>query len=307
MKWLDSLLAGCLPLVPSPLLRTMSGRYLAGESRGAAINHARHLATTGYRLTFDLLGEEIENSSQADEALEEYQGLLVDLAAAELEINLSIKPSQFGMGLNWNEGVERASLLGGKTADAGGFLRWEMEGSETVDPNLEAFKILRNRFEGRVGCVLQSMLHRTADDARALLSENGPLNVRLVKGVYVEPPEIAFVDPEAITASYLEILEILLEGGAWVGVASHDPVITGALHALLASHPEYEERCEVQMLLGVQESLRVETREAGIPVRVYLPYGSTWRAYVLRRLRQNPRLAGLAFQGMFGARERLKA
>ncbi|MCH2586220.1 MAG: hypothetical protein MK138_15775, partial [Planctomycetes bacterium] len=148
--------------------------------------------------------------------LEEYQGLLVDLAAAELEINLSIKPSQFGMGLDWNEGVERASRLGGEASDAGGFLRWEMEGSETVDPTLEGFNILRNRFGSRVGCVLQSMLHRTADDARTLLAESGPLNVRLVKGVYVEPPEIAFVQPEAITASYLETLEILLEGGAWV-------------------------------------------------------------------------------------------
>mgnify|MGYP001266522665 CR=1 FL=1 len=285
----------------------MSQRYLSGETRSQAITQASALSASGYRLTFDLLGEEVEETSQADQALAEYEALLQDLLAAEMEINLSIKPSQFGMGMNWAAGIERARQLGQNVANANGFLRWEMESSETVDETLEGFSKLRETCGTAVGCVLQSMLRRTAQDAKSLIGGTQKLNVRLVKGVYIEPPEIAFQEPAAITRNYIEVMEDLLRGGAFVGVATHDPAIIEALRNLLKSHPEYLKRCEVQMLLGVQERLRMETRRAGIPVRVYLPYGHAWRAYVLRRLRQNPRLAGLAFQGMFGGRERLKA
>lgn len=305
MAWFDRLFAATLPLVPRTLVRRLSTRYIAGEKRSTALERGAQLQQAGYRMTYDLLGEAVQDRAEVDAAAAEYTKLLNALAEQDLERNISLKPTQMGLALGEDVCLEVVSTIADLARSQGAFLRFEMEDAPTVDGTLRVYAGLRARFGADVGCVLQSMLHRTPEDVRKLLADDAPLNVRLVKGIYMEPEEIAWQDPAKVTSAYLEVLQTLLEGGAFVGVATHDERIVAGLRGLLAAHPEWAQQCEVQMLLGVREELRTQVRKAGIPVRVYVPYGEAWHPYVVRRLRKNPKLARYAFLGLFGRREKI--
>ncbi len=305
MSWLDHLLVRALPLVPRPVMERFAKRYVAGTDREHALEVGASLAGAGYRLTFDLLGEAVRDPAMVAAAAAEYRALLAALEARGLERNVSLKPTQMGLDLDPELCFRTVDALVEDAATRDGFVRFEMEESRTVPATLEVFTRLRERHGGRVGCVLQAMLRRSEDDARALLAAAEPLNVRLVKGIYVEPPEVAFQEADEIVASYLRILRVLLEGGAFVAVATHDERLVEGCASLLEEEPAWREQVELQMLLGVREDYRRRLREAGWPLRVYVPYGERWRAYVTRRLRENPRLARRALFGVFSRRERL--
>ncbi len=306
MSWLDRLLVFGMPLVPPPLLRRLGGRYVAGADRESALRLGAALERTGYRLTYDILGEAVRDPAGVEATLVEYRDLFAELEARGLERNLSSKPTQMGLLLDEEACFRALDGLLRAVAEGGGFLRFEMEDSPTTDATLRVFRRLHAAHGEAVGCVLQAMLRRSEEDARALLADLGPtLNVRLVKGIYLEPREIAFQRADEIRDHYLRILELLLAGGAFVGVATHDSTLIASFQELLERHPAYATRCELQMLLGVQEGLRRRCLDGGLPVRVYVPYGSQWMPYVRRRLRKNPRLARLALLGMFRSQEEL--
>jgi proline dehydrogenase len=231
--------------------------------------------------------------------------LLAALIERKLELNISLKPTQMGLDISEDFCFEMVSKIAREAQAAQAFVRFEMEDSPTVDGTLRVFDRLRAEFGATVGCVLQSMLFRTEDDAARLVAINQPLSVRLVKGIYVEPENCAYQDPAEINAAYLRTLAILLEGGARVAVASHDEFLIDGLLDYLEKNPEVRDQVEVQMLLGVREELRQQVRAADLPVRVYVPYGTQWYPYVIRRLRKNPKLARYAFQGLFRKRENL--
>lgn len=307
MTFLDRLAAASLPLVPRPAVRRLSRRYIAGEERAPAVELGARLAATGYRVTYDVLGEAVRDWQGVDRAVGEYRALLAELQGRGQEVNLSVKPTHMGLLLDEDRCFETVQELAAAIARAGGFMRLESEDAPTLDATLRVFGRLRERFEGSVGCVLQSRLFRAEEDGRRLAAAPQPLNVRLVKGVYVEPPEIAWTKDADISASFRTILRQLLEDGAFVGVATHDEKLTRALQDGLQEQPEWRPRVEVQMLLGVREDLRTRVRDAGLPVRVYIPYGRDWYPYVLRRLRSNPALARYALMGLFRKREKLEA
>lgn len=305
MSWFDRLAARSLPWVPRPMVARLARRYIAGTQREDALRIGGALERAGYRATYDLLGEAVRTADEARAAAGEYLHLLADLAARGLGRNVSVKPTQMGLDLGEDLCFE---LVGGIAAHAqrlGAFVRFEMEESRTVDATLRVFARLRRAYPGAVGCVLQSMLRRTEDDACKLVAAGPDLDVRLVKGVYVEPPEIAYQDPREISAAWKRILRVLLEGGARVAAATHDPDLAEAALMAREERAGWRERVELQMLLGVREELRAAWRERGAPVRVYVPYGPEWHPYVLRRLRQNPRLARYALAGLFARRETL--
>lgn len=305
MSWFDRLAARSLPFVPRPIVSRLAGRYIAGLRREDAIETGGALARAGYLATYDLLGEAVATEDEVRAAAEEYLRLLEDLATRGLGRNVSLKPTQMGLDLSEDLCFEILSRVGERARGLGAFVRFEMEESRTVDATLRVFGRLRRAFPGTFGCVLQSMLRRTEDDACKLAAAGVPLNVRLVKGVYVEPPEVAYQDPDEINAAWRRILRVLLDGGATVAAATHDEELLAAAAAARAERAEWRARVEVQMLLGVREELRARLRSEGMPVRVYVPYGPQWYPYVLRRLRQNPKLARYALLGMFGKRERL--
>jgi proline dehydrogenase len=301
----DKLAAASLPLVPRPIVRRLSRRYIAGEHRADALRAGRKLEKAGYAITYDVLGEAVKDQQDVNLAVQEYQALLQDIAEEGLELNISLKPTQMGLLLDEKICVEAVEELAQQAKGHGAFIRFEMEDSSTVDATLRVFQQLREAYGETLGCVIQSMLRRSEDDVRTLLKNSGPLNVRLVKGIYVEPAEIAFQSPEDVNDSFLRIFRLLLEGGAFVGAATHDSVLIQGIQKILSELPEAAHRCEIQMLLGVQEELRQSLREQDFPVRVYIPYGTQWHPYVVRRLRKNPKLARYAFFGMFKKKEKL--
>ena len=306
MAILDKILASCIPLVPKAFMRPLSLRYIAGESREDALDRGRHLHNSAYLTTFDLLGEAVTNNSEIDAAASEYKSLIQTLTDNGFPVNVSLKPTQMGLDISQDICFETVSSIVRLAQQQQGFVRYEMEESSTIDGTLAVFERLREAHQDNIGCVLQAMLFRTHGDAQRLLESNPrQLNVRMVKGIYVEPASDAYQEMSEINASYLKTTRLLLENGAYVAVATHDPLILAGVAQILEDLPEAKERVEIQMLLGVQETFRRQTHEAGYTVRVYIPYGKEWHKYVTRRLKRNPKLARHALTGMFGKREKL--
>ena len=305
MNLFDRLAAASLPLVPRSIVRRLSTRYIAGEQMADALVAGRRMQDAGYRVTYDILGEAVDHQDGVLAAAQEYQQLLAALADNKLELNLSLKPTQMGLNVSEDFCTEVVSSILSAAQEHGAFVRYEMEDSPTTDGTLRVYARLREQFGGTVGCVLQSMLHRTVQDARDLVATDQPLNVRMVKGIYVEPAEIAYQESDKVNQSYLDSVRILLEGGAFVGLATHDPALVEGARQIVKEIPGSEERIEVQMLLGVQETQRVAWKKSGLPVRVYIPYGTQWYPYVTRRLKKNPKLARYAMMGLFKRKERL--
>lgn len=305
MSWLDKTLAASLPLVPRPVMRRFSRRYIAGESRQAALSKGGQLQRSQYRVTYDLLGEAVSDKADVEIAVTEYECLLEELVKQGLERNVSVKPTQMGLLMDEDYAYDIMVRLAEQAVQQQAFIRYEMEDAPTIPGTLRVFARLRQRFSENLGCVLQSRVFRAEQDARDLVRENLPLNVRLVKGIYLEPPEIAYQEMADINAAYTRILRILLEGGAFVGVATHDEKLVAHLKKLYQENPAYRERSEIQMLLGVREEHRRQWKLEGLPVRVYVPYGEHWLPYVKRRLRKNPQLLRHSLKGIFARTEPL--
>ena len=300
MSLLDKFLASCVPLVPKKLMRPMATRYIAGEQRIDALNRAENIVKKDYDITFDLLGEAVTNKNEVIAASDEYLALLKDIKSKNLPPNISLKPTQMGLDIDKELCFQTVSNIVAEATQYQGFVRLEMESSKTVDGTLDVFHQLHKQHGKYIGCVLQAMLHRTHKDAEKLLTNNPQqLNVRMVKGIYVEPESIAFQDPKEINQSYLKTTKLLLENGAFVAAATHDPNIISGLNSIISELPEAKDRIEIQMLLGVQGALRQELLKQGFRVRVYIPYGEAWHKYVIRRLKRNPKLARFALTGMF--------
>ena len=303
---LDRFFVLAMPLVPKVILRRLGGRYVAGANLSDAVVVGKRLQASGYRLTFDILGEAVSDDREVRAAVSEYMELSEALRENGLEMNLSCKPTQMGLLTDSDLCWDSVSALIEAVSPDHGFIRFEMEDSPTTDATLSIYDKLRSRFGNDIGCVLQSLLRRTDEDVDKLLESPHPLNVRMVKGIYIEPESIAYQDPLEINDSFLRNTKKLLAGGSFVGAATHDESLLLELLEMLELNPSWKEHFEFQMLLGVGENLRRRCLERGIPVRVYVPFGEQWIPYVQRRLRKNPKLARYALLGLFKSREQLK-
>ena len=284
MSLLDKTIVRLLPAVPRPVVRRLSARYIAGSELSDARRVVADLNAEGKLATVDVLGEEITRPAEAEAIARAYLDVLDAIDADGLDANVSVKLT--GLGLKLDPELARANVEA--IAARGTFVRIDMEDSSTTDATLELYRDLRAAGLENVGVVLQAALKRTVGDARALAGAN----VRLCKGIYLEPPELAFRDFEAVRANYVEALDALLEGGCYVGIATHDEwLVVQALRKVgqrgLGAH-EYE----FQMLLGVQTRLGDRLLAEGHRLRIYVPFGRQWYEYSLRRLQENPKVAG---------------
>ncbi|MFT5150784.1 MAG: proline dehydrogenase [Planctomycetota bacterium] len=296
MKVFDRLILSTLPLVPTPVMRRLSARYIAGERLDQAVAKLHELAAAGYPGILDVLGEDVANETAAREACELYREAGRQVNAGALDTYLSVKPTHFGLRLSEELCFELYAQLADDAAQHGQFVRVEMEDHSTTDSTLRLFARLCERFDN-VGIVLQSRLFRTLADIDALPA--GPRDVRLVKGIYLEPAEIAHTTPAEISNAFLSCAKRLFEGGHRIAFGTHDDVLaadllriaaeTGALPAGSVSAPE---RFYFEVLLGVREPLWRQWVEQGHLVRAYVPFGPEWRAYSQRRLKRNPELLG---------------
>lgn len=272
-------------------------RFVAGESLEEGIRAAQALGSQGLRVTLDYLGEKVTDLAMAAEAAHMYGRMLSALAQARLAPNVSLKLSQFGLTLDAARCLELAREVVARARELGGFVRLDMEESFLVDPALEVFRALVREFPGHVGPVLQAYLYRSEADLRSLLPLG--LNVRLCKGAYSEPPSVAFAKKRDVDRNFRHLIRIALEGGAFVAVATHDEaIIDYAIQA--ATRLGAGDRWELQMLYGVKPRLQKRLAERGLPVRIYVPFGTHWYPYLIRRLAERPANVAFVLRGLWG-------
>jgi len=294
---IDHLVIGMLPVIPRPIIGCFSKRYIAGQTLADALAEARRLNADGCMVTMDVLGEDVRDREQALRARDAYLDLIPALADAGIDGNVSLKPTMLGLTTSPDFAYENIRPLVALAHERGGFVRIDMEDATTTDRTLDVYRRLRADFDN-TGVVLQACLRRTLKDAEELAHLRA--NVRLCKGIYIEPYAISWRDREIIRANYLYALEVLLRGGAYVGIATHDEwLVAKAMHLVhrlgLAPH-----QYEFQMLLGVAERLRRVIVADGHRLRVYVPFGREWYAYSTRRLRENPSMAGTIARDILG-------
>ena len=277
-----------LPLVPRRVVQLVSAPYIAGPTLDDARRMVARLNAEGKLATVDVLGEEVTRPVEAEAIAAAYHAALDAIAGDRLNANVSVKLTALGLEIDLDL---CRSLLGAVVADAAArdvFVRIDMEDSSCTDDTLRLYRELREAGRDNVGIVLQSCLRRSPGDVAAL-SDLRP-NVRICKGIYIESESIAYHDPDEVRESFLEILHALLEGGSYVALATHDERLIGKSLERVAgiSATDYE----LQFLLGVRESRATELVAAGHRLRIYVPYGDRWYEYSVRRLQENPLLAG---------------
>ena len=286
---LDRALVRLLPAVPKLVVRRISERYIAGEELADAVRVVRRLNAEGKLATVDVLGEEIANADEARAIADAYREALDAFDSEQLDSNISVKPTALGLKLGYDVCRENLEELVAHAAGRG-FVRIDMEDASTTDDTLRLYRELRAAGHDNVGVVLQARLKRTVEDVRAL-AELKP-NIRLCKGIYLERPEIAYRDYDAVRANFVQALEELWNGGSYVGVATHDEYLLEQAQREAALRGLGREDFEFQMLLGVRPALGDALVRQGHRLRIYTPFGRDWYEYSLRRLQENPRIAG---------------
>ncbi len=274
------------------LARKFASRFVAGETIDEAVRAARELAQRGTTSSLDLLGESVTVGSEAVAAREQYLEMLARLAAAGQEVNVSVKLTQ--MGLDIAEDLCQANMgrILDKAKQLGGFVRLDMESSEYTQKTLSFFyDRLFDAYREHCGVVIQSSLRRSERDIDDLITRRA--RVRLCKGAYLEPPSVAFPDKKDVDRNYVLLMERLLRAGNYPGIATHDEAIIAHARRFTQREQIAAERFEFQMLYGVRRDLQTRLRDAGYNVRVYIPFGTQWYPYLMRRLAERP--ANIAF------------
>ena len=290
MTLFDRAIVRLLPAVPKPVVQLFSSRYIAGSTLADAVEAVRAMNGAGKMATIDVLGEEIASEDEARAIAQAYRDVFAAIERAALDANVSVKPTALGLDLSAGLCRENLEEVVRAAAGHGNFVRIDMEDSSTTDDTLRIYRELREAGHDNLGIVLQARLRRTLDDVRAL-ADLRP-SVRLCKGIYLEPASIAFTDYEAVRANFLRCLDELLDGGSYVGVATHDEWLLGQSLRRLSERGLGTGEYELQMLLGVREERADELVAEGHRLRVYTPFGEQWYAYSLRRLQENPAMAG---------------
>jgi proline dehydrogenase len=286
----DRAIVRLLPAVPRPVVQKLSERYIAGPELKDAREAVRRSNAEGKLATIDVLGEEITTEEEAAAIVRAYQDVFADIQRCGLDSNVSVKLTGLGLKLGHDLCRDNLRTVVQDAASRGNFVRIDMEDSSTTDDTLDLYRELREEGHENIGVVLQAMLRRTQSDIAAL-ADLKP-SVRLCKGIYVEPPDLAYQDFEAVRASFVRALEALLEAGCYVGIATHDEWLLAQGRRLVAEHRLAREAYEFQMLLGVRPELGDELVVEGHRLRIYVPFGRHWYAYSLRRLQENPKIAG---------------
>ena len=296
MNLLNPIIKATLPLVPKPIVRRIAKPYIAGETLPELVSVVQELNHDRFIVATSILGEFVTEVKDAEEAVQQYQEVLTEIKDLKLESNIHIKLSHFGLKLDKEVCYNNLINILKTAADCGNFVRIDMEDSTCTDDTLEIYKRAREKFEN-VGVVIQACMKRSNEDIDSLKAMKA--NVRICKGIYIEPPEIAYHDREIVRQNYSALLKDLLGAGCYVGIATHDKWLVDdafqIIEELALDHTQYE----FQMLYGVDPQLRQMIRDAGHRMRVAVPFGPSWYPYSIRRLRKNPTVARYVLQALF--------
>jgi proline dehydrogenase len=285
---LDRAVVTLLPAVPKRVVRKLSSRYIAGSELDDARRVVAELNADGKLATVDVLGEEVNDETEAAAIAAEYVAALDAFERDHLDANVSIKPTGLGLKLGYDLCKRNVEAVIAAAEPTNRFVRIDMEDSSTTDETLRLFRELRDEGHARIGPVLQASLKRTVADAASLAGAS----VRLCKGIYIEPESIQFRDDRAVRDSFVRTLETLLDGDCYAAIATHDEWLVEQSRRLLRERGLSQDRYEFQMLLGVRPELGDRIVADGHRLRIYVPYGRQWYEYSLRRLQENPKIAG---------------
>lgn len=293
----NNLVVTALPFIPKPIIAAVARRYIAGATLPDAVNKVRQLNTEQTMATVDVLGEDIFTKEQASESKSRSIDVLNAIADHKLNSNLSIKLTSLGLKMEKQFCIDNVDAIVSNAQQHGNFVRVDMEDRTCTDDTLEMYRLMRKR-HGNVGAVIQAYLHRSEDDILALAVEKA--NVRLCKGIYNEPPHVAIKDRVGIQQNYLKLLRILFEAGCYTGIATHDEALINGAISMINEFGLKKEQYEFQMLLGVRDEKRKQLIAEGHRLRIYVPFGKDWYGYSVRRLKENPQMAGYVFKAMLG-------
>jgi proline dehydrogenase len=274
-----------------PAARAVARRFVAGETIEEGLETAAALNHQGFFVSLDHLGEHTTTPAEADAAAEIYRILLGQIAARDLRTNVSLKLTQFGIDLDEAACQRRLETVLDAARVTENFIRIDMEDSAYTDRTLAMFARLHERYAGHVGPVIQAYLYRSAPDVRALIRLGA--RVRLCKGAYAEPPNVAFQKKADVDRNFVRLMELLLLLGRYPAIATHDGQIIAHARRFAEQWGIDRNTYEFQMLYGVRRDLQRRLVQAGYNVRVYVPFGAAWYPYLTRRLAERP--ANLAF------------
>ncbi|MDQ4081450.1 MAG: proline dehydrogenase family protein [Actinomycetota bacterium] len=289
MALFDRTIVRVLPAVPRPVVRRLAERYIAGPELDDACRTVKALNERGRMATIDVLGEEVRAREEALALVDHYRHVFDTIREQALDSNVSVKPTGLGLKLDRDFCRENVASIVSCAEERNNFVRIDMEDATTTSDTLAVYRELRAEGLEKVGVVLQARLRRTLDDVAAL-ADLRP-SVRVCKGIYLEPEDIAYQDFQEIRDNFVRIVEALLDAGAYVAVATHDEWLVEQAVRLVDRYGLGREEYEFQMLLGVREALGDQLLRAGHRLRIYVPFGQRWYEYSMRRLQENPKIA----------------
>lgn len=299
---LNKIIAGILPHMPKKLVWLFSKEYIAGETLEQAIANAKKLNAEGILTTIDVLGEFITTLAEAEANKKEYLAVIEAAEKAGVNGNYSLKPTFFGLLLNKNVAYNHIREVVAKAAAYNTFVRIDMEDSPCTDMEIEIYRKLKQEFPANVGLVVQAYLKRTHRDIgglRDLNTPDHPVNLRVCKGIYVEPESLAYKKYEEVNTHFLDDVEYMFQQKMYPAIATHDAAVVDGAYKLIEKYKVAPEKYEFQMLYGVTPALRKSILDKGHRMRVYVPFGKQWFGYCTRRLKENPQMAGVILKALF--------
>lgn len=299
MSVFHNLLVKTVQLMPENVVWIFSKKYIAGKTLQSAVDTVKDLNSKGILATLDVLGESITTKEEAIAAKEKALEVFDAIVKYKLNANLSIKPTQMGLAIDKEFAYQNILELVKRAHEINNFVRIDMEDSPYTDLTIEVYKRIYEDYSN-VGIVLQSYLKRTYNDT-IVLNKLGT-NYRLCKGIYIEPATIAYKDKQAIRDNFLKCLELMLKNGNYVGIATHDKYLIDKSYEMIKEFNIPKDMFEFQMLLGVREDLRDKINKDGYKIRIYVPFGDDWYKYSIRRLQENPNIAGHIVKEFFAFR-----
>lgn len=297
MGFFNTLISNALPYAPRSIVRMVAKKYIAGETLNDGMETVTRLNREGAMATIDVLGEFVESSEVARRETDQSVKVLEEIGRRHVDSNLSVKLTSLGLAIDKEFAYENLLRVVAKAAELGNFVRTDMENSPYTDATIELQHRIRQIYPDNVGIVLQAYLRRTEHDIRELAATGA--NFRLCKGIYVEPESIAYKGREEVQENYLKCLGLIFDQGCYVGIATHDDVLIDGARKMIAERGLGRDRYEFQMLLGVRDGKRRELIAQGHRLRVYVPFGQDWYGYSVRRLKENPAVAGHVFKAIF--------
>ena len=294
---INNILASSVSIMPKWFIKLFSKSYIAGHKPNEVINIVKNLNTQGFSATIDILGEHINSQEKTFSVTKEYIQLYDDIAKNSVDSNISVKPTHIGLDISMNLVLENFKKLTEKASECSNFLRIDMENSKNTDSTFEIYKGLYKTYS-KVGVVLQAYLKRSIADIEKLASPD--FNARICKGIYNENKKIAYQNPKDISKNFLTMAKLMLAKNSYACFATHDLQLIDDLVSLIKEMNANPSKFEFQVLYGVpMEGKLKELLKSGYKVRVYVPYGPDWYEYSLRRLKENPNIAGFVIKNLF--------